>query len=46
MLQDVPNDVGGRVHSDRARNLASCRQALRRALFNPRLVYLRSWRDL
>ena len=29
MLQDVPKVVGGRVHSDCARNLASCRQALR-----------------
>ena len=27
MLQDVPNVIGGRVHSDCARNLASCRQA-------------------
>ena len=27
MLQDVPKVVGGRVHSDCARNLASCRQA-------------------
>ena len=29
MLQDVPNVIGGRVHSDCARNLASCRQAFR-----------------
>ena len=29
MLQDVPNVVGGRVHSDCARNLASCRQAFK-----------------
>ena len=29
MLQDVPNVIGGRVHSHCARNLASCRQAFR-----------------
>ena len=29
MPQDVPNVVGDRVHSDCARNLASCRQAFR-----------------
>ena len=29
MLQDVPKAVGGRVHSDCARNFASCRQAFK-----------------
>ena len=34
-LQDVPNVVGSRVHSDCARNIASCRQAFLKVYTKP-----------